>query len=79
MTNRFSMPTTLIAEAQRLEATLDRFRVWRKKHAQEEAALIAQLTAHRTKTTEGTPKADELGATLTGICLQLADPDKEST
>ena len=45
-------PADLRAEARRLEAALDRFRVWRNTRAQEEAALIAQLTAHRKLTAE---------------------------
>lgn len=57
------MPATreaLSAEARRLEAALDRFRAWRNTRAQEEAALIAQLTAHRKLTAQGTKKADAL-------------------
>ena len=42
----------LSAEAHRLEAALDRFRAWRSQRAQEEAALIAQLTAHRKLTAQ---------------------------
>ena len=68
------MPATreaLSAEAHRLEAALDRFRAWRNQRAQEEAALIAQLTAHRKLTAQGVAKADQLSAKLTGIRLQL--------
>ena len=61
----------LSAEARRLEAALDRFRAWRSQRAQEEAALIAQLTAHRAHTALGTKKADALSAKLSGIRLQL--------
>ena len=50
----------LSAEARRLEAALDRFRAWRNTRAQEEAALIAQLTAHRKLTAQGVAKADQL-------------------
>lgn len=47
----------LSAEAHRIEAALDRFRAWRNQRAQEEAALIAQLTAHRKLTAQGVAKA----------------------
>ena len=63
----------LSAEAHRLEAALDRFRAWRSQRAQEEAALIAQLTAHRKLTAQGVAKADQLSAKLSGIRLKLAD------
>lgn len=63
----------LSAEARRLEAALDRFRAWRNQRAQEEAALIAQLTAHRAKTALGVKKADQLSAKLSGIRLQLSE------
>ena len=69
------MPATreaLSAEAHRLEAALDRFRAWRNQRAQEEAALIAQLTAHRKLTAQGVQKADALSAKLSGIRLALA-------
>lgn len=68
------MPATreaLSAEARRLEAALDRFRAWRSQRAQEEAALIAQLTAHRKLTAQGVAKADQLSAKLSGIRLKL--------
>ena len=67
----------LMAEAKRLEAALDRFRAWRNQRAQEEAALIAQLTAHRAHTAEGVKKADELSATLAGIRLKLMEENTE--
>ena len=54
----------LSAEAHRLEAALDRFRAWRNQRAQEEAALIAQLTAHRKLTASRPPStASAPGAT----------------
>ena len=71
------MPATreaLSAEARRLEHALDRFRAWRSQRAQEEAALIAQLTAHRKLTAQGVQKADALSAKLSGIRLALAKP-----
>ena len=71
------MPATreaLSAEARRLEAALDRFRAWRSQRAQEEAALIAQLIAHRKLTAQGVSKADQLSAKLSGIRLALAKP-----
>ena len=71
------MPATheaLSAEAHRLEHALDRFRAWRSQRAQEEAALIAQLTAHRKLTAQGVAKADALSAKLSGIRLALAKP-----
>ena len=71
------MPATreaLSAEARRLEAALDRFRAWRNQRAQEEAALIAQLIAHRKLTAQGIQKADALSAKLSGIRLALAKP-----
>ena len=74
------MPATreaLSAEAHRLEAALDRFRAWRNQRAQEEAALIAQLTAHRKLTAQGVQKADALSAKLSGIRLALAKPLKK--
>ena len=64
----------LSAEARRLEHALDRFRAWRSQRAQEEAALIAQLTAHRKLTAQGVSKADQLSAKLSGIRLALAKP-----
>ena len=63
----------LSAEARRLEAALDRFRAWRSQRAQEEAALIAQLTAHRAHTAQGVAKADQLSAKLSGIRLKLSE------
>ena len=74
------MPATreaLSAEARRLEAALDRFRAWRSQRAQEEAALIAQLTAHRKLTAQGVSKADALSAKLSGIRLALAKPQQK--
>ncbi len=65
--------STLEAGTHRLEAALDRFRAWRNTRAQEEAALIAQLTAHRAKTALGVKKADALSAQLSGIRLKLAE------
>ena len=47
--------------------------------AQEEAALIAQLTAHRAHTALGTKKADALSAKLSGIRLQLTKVAQEET
>lgn len=73
------MPATreaLSAEARRLEHALDRFRAWRNQRAQEEAALIAQLTAHRKLTAQGVSKADQLSAKLSGIRLQLVETEK---
>lgn len=70
------MPATceaLSAEARRLEAALDRFRAWRSQRAQEEAALIAQLTAHRKLTAQGVAKADQLSAKLSGLRLKLME------
>ena len=72
-------PADLRAEARRLEAALDRFRVWRSQRAQEEAALIAQLTAHRKLTAQGVAKADQLSAKLSGIRLQLTREAQEET
>ena len=69
----------LSAEARRLEAALDRFRVWRSQRAQEEAALIAQLTAHRKLTAQGVAKADQLSAKLSGIRLQLVEQTQKTT
>ena len=63
----------LSAEARRLEAALDRFRAWRSQRAQEEAALIAQLTAHRKLTAQGVAKADQLSAKLSGLRLKLME------
>ena len=74
------MPATreaLSAEARRLEAALDRFRAWRNQRAQEEAALIAKLTAHRKLTAQGVSKADALSAKLSGIRLSLAKPQQK--
>ena len=74
------MPATreaLSAEARRIEAALDRFRAWRNQRAQEEAALIAQLTAHRKLTAQGVAKADALSAKLSGIRLALAKPQQK--
>ena len=68
----------LMAEAQRLEAALDRFRAWYAQRAREEAALIAQLNAHRAKTAQGVQKADELSATLAGIRLKLQEETSPS-
>ena len=76
------MPATreaLSAEARRLEAALDRFRAWRSQRAQEEAALIAQLIAHRKLTAQGVAKADQLSAKLSGIRLQLTKEAQEET
>ena len=70
------MPATreaLSAEAHRLEAALDRFRAWRNQRAQEEAALIAQLTAHRKLTAQGVAKADQLSAKITSLRIQLME------
>lgn len=70
----------LSAEAHRLEAALDRFRIWRSQRAQEEAVLIAQLTAHRKLTAQGVAKADQLSAKLSGIRLKLTETNnKEHT
>ena len=69
----------LSAEARRLEAALDRFRAWRSQRAQEEAALIAQLIAHRKLTAQGVAKADQLSAKLSGIRLQLTKEAQEET
>ena len=66
-------PADLRAEARRLEAALDRFRVWRNTRAQEEAALIAQLTAHRKLTAQGVAKADQLSAKITSLRIQLME------
>ena len=63
----------LSAEAHRLEAALDRFRAWRSQRAQEEAALIAQLTAHRKLTAQGVAKADQLSAKITSLRIQLME------
>ena len=74
------MPATreaLSAEARRLEAALDRFRAWRNQRAQEEAALIAQLTAHRKLTAQGVAKADQLSAKLSGIRLKLNETTQQ--
>lgn len=74
------MPATreaLSAEAHRLEAALDRFRAWRNTRAQEEAALIAQLNAHRKLTAQGVSKADQLSAKLSGIRLQLNETTQQ--
>lgn len=67
----------LSAEARRLEAALDRFRAWRSQRAQEEAELIAQLTAHRQLTAQGVAKADQLSAKLSGIRLQLNETTQQ--
>lgn len=75
------MPATreaLSAEARRIEAALDRFRAWRNQRAQEEAALIAQLTAHRKLTAQGVAKADALSARLTAVRLALAEESTPS-
>ena len=70
----------LSAESRRLEAALDRFRAWRNQRAQEEAALIAKLTAHRKLTAQGVSKADARSAKLSGIRLKLSETNnKEHT